>query len=314
METITLATGSKNPLVSIVCLTYNQEKFIAQAIDSFVAQLASFPFEIIIHDDASTDGTLTIVKDYQARYPDLITVVCQTVNIYSKGVRVPARVFEHVRGQFIAYCEGDDYWCDSKKIQKQADIMLNNSRCGAVFTNKNIFFQETGKMVLGNTAISDKRLAGGNVRASLLVTNPYATCTSMFRKEAVSGYESIAKKLDAKLDDYVMWLYIAAKYEIEYIRDVTATYRVSLVSASHSPHLAVKIRFYKSAYKIACHFNTQFGSLVDKQLLKNRYKTVLIEYCLSNGYVRNSFRYSKPLGAYLMCVLRVVMRKVLGRT
>lgn len=301
------------PLVSIVCLTFNQAKFIAQTIDGFIAQQTNFPFEVIIHDDASTDETLSIVNGYQARYPELITVITQSKNVYSTGIRVPALVFSHARGKFIAYCEGDDFWCNPHKIQMQADLLLNNPKCGAVFTGKNLLLEESGRLILGNVKFDKKNIPRGDVRAALLEANPYTTCTSMFRTDAITGYETVAKKLQARLDDYVMWLFIAGKYEIEYLDEVTATYRVCNVSASHSPLLAVKVKFYRSAYKIACHFNKVYGGVVNKTSLKNRYKTVLIEYCLNNGYLKQSFYYARPLRLYLTCVMRVLLRNALGR-
>lgn len=301
------------PFVSIVCLTYNQEKYIAQAIESFVAQQTTFTYEIIIHDDASTDGTLAIVKDYQARYPDLITVIEQSENIYSKGVRVPALVFSYARGQFIAYCEGDDFWCDPNKIQLQAGLLLSKPNCGAVFTNQNVLHQETGNLVHGSKFRSALCVPRGDVRAALLVDNPYTTCTSMFRAVAVLGYEKIARKLHSKMDDYVMWLFIANKYDIDYLNVVTATYRVSRHSASQTPSLAVQIRFAKSSHKIVHYFNKLYGMIVEDEQLKKRYRSSMILYCLSNGYYKESLLYAKSARHYVFWVLRVILRKGLKR-
>ena len=305
------STRSEKPLISVVCLTFNQEKFIAQAIESFVSQKTVFPYEIIIHDDASTDGTLAIVREYQEKYPEIITLIEQSVNIYSQGVRVPAFVFLHARGEFIAYCEGDDYWCDPNKMQLQAEILLNNPKCGAVFTNKNVLFQESGRLMSGGRY--KKTIPRGDVKSELVVANQYSTCTSMFRVEAVFGYEEVAKKLKSKLDDYVMWLFIAKEYEIEYVDQVTATYRVSRVSASQSPHLEVKRNFFRSTYKISSYFNKMYGGLVADKMLKQRYQVVLVEYCLSMGFFKESLNYLQPINLYFKCALRVFARKFLRR-
>jgi len=306
-------TSEVKPLVSIVCLTFNQEEYIAQALDGFVAQRTDFPYEIIVHDDASTDGTLAIVREYQGRYPDLITIIEQSENIYSKGVRVPALVFSYAKGRFIAYCEGDDYWCDPNKIQLQAEILLSNPRCGAVFTNQNVLYQDSGILVPGSKMLRAMTVPRGDVKAVLLIDNPYTTCTSMFRAEAVMGYGDIARRLHARMDDLVLWLFIAHKYDIEYLNVVAATYRVSKHSASKTPYLAVKVRFYKSTYKIVNYFNNVYGRLVDREQLKRRYRGSVITYCLSNGYYKESMHYAKSIRQYAFCAFRVILKKVLNR-
>lgn len=114
----------KTPLVSIICATYNQKKFIAQAIEGFLMQKVNFPIEIIIHDDASTDGTAEIVKTYEKKYPDLIKGIYQTENQYSKKVRIWETILYPIaRGKYIAECEGDDFWIDPQKLQKQVDFL-----------------------------------------------------------------------------------------------------------------------------------------------------------------------------------------------
>jgi Glycosyltransferases involved in cell wall biogenesis len=100
---------SKSIVVSVVCTTYNQEAFIGQAVDSFLAQRLSVPYEIIIHDDASTDSTPEILKGYAERYPDVIKVIQQQSNKYSTGQRVFDLAVCHARGEYIAPCEGDDF-------------------------------------------------------------------------------------------------------------------------------------------------------------------------------------------------------------
>ena len=112
------------PLVSIVCNTFNQANFIKDAIEGFLLQKTTFPVEILIHDDASTDGTSGIVREYEARYPKLIKPLYQSENQYSKGIRIaPSFQFPRSRGKYIALCEGDDYWTDPLKLQKQFDVL-----------------------------------------------------------------------------------------------------------------------------------------------------------------------------------------------
>ena len=112
------------PLVSIVCNTFNHVDYIRQCLDGFLMQETNFSIEILVHDDASSDGTAEIVREYEARYPGLIKPIYQTENQYSKGVKVTLEYqYSRVKGKYIALCEGDDYWTDPLKLQKQVDFL-----------------------------------------------------------------------------------------------------------------------------------------------------------------------------------------------
>lgn len=121
---------SKEIMVSINCTTYNQESYIADAIESFLMQKTNFKYEILIHDDASTDNTRSIIKKYEKQYPDIIKPIYQEENKYSKGIKVNYEYnFKRSKGKYIALCEGDDYWTDPYKLQKQVDYMESNPEC-----------------------------------------------------------------------------------------------------------------------------------------------------------------------------------------
>ena len=122
-------------VVSIVCNTYNHELYIRDALDSFLSQKTNFPFEILVFDDASTDKTANIIRSYEEKYPDIIKPVYQTVNQYSLGLMPGKQNRERATGKYIAICEGDDYWCDCNKLQKQVDYMESHPDCTFCFTN-----------------------------------------------------------------------------------------------------------------------------------------------------------------------------------
>lgn len=110
--------------VSIICNTYNHEAYIKRALDGFVSQKTDFDYEVLIHDDASTDGTANIIREYENRYPKLIKPIYQIENQYSKGINVTSKFgVPRVNGKYIAICEGDDYWTDIYKLQKQYNEM-----------------------------------------------------------------------------------------------------------------------------------------------------------------------------------------------
>lgn len=119
-----------HPLVSVRCTAYNHEKYIAQALDSFLMQETNFPFEIVVHDDASTDKTADIIREYESKYPKIIKPIYEAENLYSKKDGSLRRTMDNAcRGKYIAYCEGDDFWCDSHKLQMQYEALEAHPEC-----------------------------------------------------------------------------------------------------------------------------------------------------------------------------------------
>ncbi len=125
-----IGDNSNDIVVTICCTVYNHEPYLRKALDGFVEQKTNFPFEIVIHDDASTDNSAAIIREYCEKYPHLFYPIFQEENQYSKGVRVSRTfVYPHVRGKYVAICEGDDYWCDENKLQMQVDYMEAHPTC-----------------------------------------------------------------------------------------------------------------------------------------------------------------------------------------
>lgn len=120
----------KDIMVSVLCITFNQHKYIRRCLDSMIKQKTSFRYEIILHDDASTDGTQDIVREYAERYPDLIIPILQEQNQYSQGVDfIGEYLFPKASGEYIVEIEGDDFWCDEYKLQLQVDAMKKHPSC-----------------------------------------------------------------------------------------------------------------------------------------------------------------------------------------
>lgn len=120
-------TSNDKPLVAIHCITYNHEQYIKTALEGFVMQQTNFPFVAIVHDDASTDGTAAIIREYAAKYPKIIKPIFETENQYSKRngsvSRIMREAINATEAKYVAYCEGDDYWTDPLKLQKQVDFL-----------------------------------------------------------------------------------------------------------------------------------------------------------------------------------------------
>lgn len=155
------------PVVSICSLAFNHENYIEEALDSFLMQITRFPFEIIIHDDASTDKTKDIIKSYEKRFPNIIRAIYQSENQYSRGNRPSLIVYKKARGEFLALCEADDFWCDPYKLEKQITVMIehpgvNFSFHGSIrhnsITNQKNLTGDASKIIdnLGESAFAEK--------------------------------------------------------------------------------------------------------------------------------------------------------------
>lgn len=198
------------PLVSICSITYNHAPYIRQCLDGFLMQKTKFKYEIIIHDDASTDGTAEIIKEYVEKYPNLITPIFQKENQYSKGVRgmFPRYCFPRAKGKYIALCEGDDYWTDPLKLQKQVDFLEANPDFVMCSHLCDFVDQETGNKLFsypdfGNNESTVLRL-GNFVRGGEITQ----TATLFFRnlKKIVSTINACNKSADIVLY-YILLMY-----------------------------------------------------------------------------------------------------------
>lgn len=148
---------SRDLMVTIRCLVYNHEPYLRQCLDGFVMQQTNFRFEAIVHDDASTDGSAAIIREYAAKYPDIIKPIYETENQYSKRDGSIRRVMDaHTHGKYLASCEGDDYWTDPLKLQKQVDFMEAHPDFSLCTHHCNEFEQES-QTLLGdwNAKIKD---------------------------------------------------------------------------------------------------------------------------------------------------------------
>lgn len=132
-------------MVSIQCLVYNHEPYLRQCLDGIVMQKTNFRFEAIVHDDCSTDGSRKIIEEYADKYPDIIKPIYETENQYSKNDGSLRKIVNaRLIGKYIALCEGDDYWIDPLKLQKEVDYLESHLDVGMCFTNFDVKYEETG--------------------------------------------------------------------------------------------------------------------------------------------------------------------------
>jgi len=169
-------TQKERPVVSVCCTTFNHENFITDAIDSFLMQETDFPFEIIVRDDYSTDNTASILRSYEDKYPNILKTIYETENQYSKGIRPMPVVYKRAQGKYFALCEGDDYWTDKLKLQKQVNFLEENSDFSLCYTAATVIDNK-------GVIIELDRNAGDSTKDELISGLGHSiTCSTMFRR------------------------------------------------------------------------------------------------------------------------------------
>lgn len=218
------------PVVSICSITYNHAPYIRQCLDGFLMQKTNFPFEIIINDDCSTDGTTEIIKEYAEKYPDLIKPIFHEENQYKKGVRgmFVKYVFPKAQGKYLALCEGDDYWIDPLKLQKQVEILEQNPEIGMIYTGFDTINEKGNVVDVEYFKKYIERSKTGDVFRTLLNGNFIMTLTTCFRRECIcSKYLYKAPSFV----DYSCFVCAALFWKVYYLRDITGCYRITSTGA-----------------------------------------------------------------------------------
>jgi glycosyltransferase involved in cell wall biosynthesis len=209
------------PLVSICCITYNHSNYIEQCLDGFLMQKTSFPFEIIIHDDCSTDGTTEIIKKYVDKYPKIFVTFYEDENQYSKGVRgiYVNYVFPYIKGQFVAMCEGDDYWIDSGKLERQIQYLMKSPATTLLAENTRVenSIKNTSYLFSSETTESFSL-------EQILYKRRFATSSVIFRFSVLKDF---LPRLKTSCDT-IIWACCASVGRIDYIPNVSSVYRRGL--------------------------------------------------------------------------------------
>ena len=214
-------------MVSIHCITYNQSKFIGQCIDSFMMQNCNFDIEVLIHDDCSTDGTKEIVEEYAKKYPNIIKPFFEEEKQYSKGrlIDVIRKLYNNCKGTYVALCEGDDYWTDPYKLQKQVDFLEAHPEYSGCFHPVKVHW-ENGKtqdsVYPTKEMIKDKKFI---TKDDLLKMNYIQTNSVVYRwLFDVKNMQELIP--DGILPgDWYLHLLFAQYGNIAYLPDVMAVYR-----------------------------------------------------------------------------------------
>lgn len=256
----------KSPTISVIVITYNQERYISQCLDAILSQKVNVPYELIIAEDAGTDGTREICKRYQKEHPDIIRLLLQDKNRGLSGNY--ADVLSLTRGKYIAQIAGDDFWCDDNKLQMQYNYMVSHPKCGLCYTDAKAC-DEDGHLYSGD--MFGGRHLSQSFEEHLLNPNFIAPLTWMFLSDVARMFEdrkyadeSVAIALDA-----------FANYDVAHLDAYTAVYRIRRDSAS--------------AYISPAHFFKQLKGVFETQVYyANKYNCSeqLKEKLYTKGYLQ----------------------------
>ncbi|MCU1268259.1 MAG: glycosyl transferase, family 2 [Acidobacteria bacterium] len=267
------------PLVDVNLITYNHEAFVAQAIESVLAQQTNFPYRLIIGDDCSTDNTPAIVRRYAAANPDRISLFLDPVH---RGLRSRDRaglkVLELSTAKYIAWLDGDDFWTDPHKLQKQVAVLERNPDDVICFHNVRTFPQE-GTMESENLCPPDQKEV--STLEDLLRGNFIPSCSTMFRRAAVGPLPEWYFKL--KMGDWPLYILIAQHGRIRYINEVMAAYRVhGSGSWSPRPRSHHDVNFLQLLDYANRHFDFRHRKAIDAT--RSRYYFELAETYYQRGH------------------------------
>lgn len=211
-----------NIVVSVICTAYNHEKYIRDALEGFVSQKTEFPFEVLVNDDASTDGTAEIIREYAEKYPDIIRPVYQKENKYSQGVKISRDILlPMARGKYVAFCEGDDYWCDSEKLAVQAAYLDAHPECSATVHNSRFLYVKTGESLVkyGDT---DRDIPVSECIKS--GSAAFHTSSVMERRELEADPPEFVCSIPG-VGDYPRAIYLAMSGTVHYFGRIMSVYR-----------------------------------------------------------------------------------------
>ncbi len=262
--------------VCIQCMTYNQEAFIEDALKGFVMQETSFPFIAIIIDDFSSDNTASIIQKYERLFPERIKGIYLNENYFSKRKPKDELFYPYsTQSEYIAICEGDDYWTDPLKLQKQVDFLDTHpdySLCCTAFTQtENGDEQHPVEIAFDYDEI---------ILEDILKGAWIGTLTTLVRNEAIADYT--VPFPDLPMGDLPLWCHLAMKGKIKYLRDVTANYRRLQDSASHCTDEEKEYRFRLEAMRVREYYAEKAGikSMIQSYFSKEAH--YILDQCFKN--------------------------------
>lgn len=284
---------SNKPLVAINCITYNHEAYIRNALEGFVMQKTNFPFVAIVHDDCSTDKSCEIIQEYQQKYPDIIKPIYESENQYSKKDGSLRRIVYgaciNTGAKYIAMCEGDDYWTDPYKLQKQVDFLEANPEYSMCFHRVDVLNENTKSIDTGCSNVQSKDYEHRELQSRLNVP----TCSVVMKAECLS---STPIDSDFIVGDNVLWATCRSMGKVRGFSDVMGVYRRVSTGWTAQFTKSGKDKFYnllfdwiKHRRAMKRHFPDIEESILDDQIIENMAMITLLDIRIYHSNFRKNF-------------------------
>lgn len=287
-------------LVSIICNTHNDENYIKTTIESFLMQKTSFPFEILIHDDCSSDNTPKIIKEYEKKYPNLIFPIYQKDNRYSKYEDITIKYqIPRARGKYIAICQGDDFWIDENKLEKQLNFLENHKEYNAC-TSACICIDANTLYFKYFIAPSDKDKVL-TVKDVILGDGGFVgTNTLFFRKDTLNNYPEYGTP--NHIDDYQLQLHLSRPNGIYYMADCMSAYRFKSDDSWSTVYANNENDITEAKCKILDIFNNytngEYKEIIGKKMKKDEDDSSFNKFIKNLKYHFISKEYNKHIDQY----------------
>jgi len=286
---------SKNKVkVAVTMITYNHERFINDAIKGVLLQKTNFDYKLFITDDNSPDRTAEICKEYALKHPDKIEFESFSKNIGgARNWHYTLSKCKNSKADFVAICDGDDYWTDPHKLQMQVDFLEKNLEFNMVHTDFDIFYNKNMKLVPKRNLFYKIPISYNQTYDELLLKNNIATLSVLFRNdfENFLDYSILPDLSNYKLGDYPLWLIISRNKNVGYINKSTATYRVLESSASnHGQDIEKKYEFDFSEIKMKFDLIDKLGC---KKETKESIEIDFYKLNLNYGFLKKDLTLSK---------------------
>jgi glycosyltransferase involved in cell wall biosynthesis len=303
------------PLVSVCCITYNHAPYIKKTLQSFITQETTFPYEVIVHDDASTDDTQRIILEFAHSYPGLFRLILQSENQHSKGIRTSFTTFRESTGDYIAFCEGDDYWSDPNKLQRQVDFLEQNPSFGFIHSDVDEYntTNNTWRRAIWKAAGYNK--VSGDIYDAIMAQKGIGIylCTSLFRAHFVRNnlqYEDVLAQ-NFPYGDAPLTLHIARQSEIHYMPESTAVRNLLPWSASQGRDFAYTMRFRTGFLEVHKYFENLRPSKTGLEPVARRFRRVQLDVCYGFGRLVEYEGFFKALPKDEKCLSTHLMRLAL---
>lgn len=271
--------------VSVVCLAYNHEKYIRDALEGFVRQKTNFNYEVIVHDDASKDASADIIREYEKKYPDIIKPIYQVENQYSKGIGINTTIIQPlVQGEYVAICEGDDYWIDDLKLQKQYDFLSSNQEYSMCVGNTIWHNMTTGKAENKCQIAKDRDIT---VEEVILESHGriFQTSSVMIKTDVWKCRPEWRKKFP--IGDYPLAILAGLCGKIHMIADDMSVYRWNVPGswtnrmAADDKRASISRKMIEALLLLDESTEYKYSDVIADRIKKHRYTLALMEHDLN---------------------------------